>query len=139
MHGCVQADRLQEAFTTTQNLDAARANFEQGSYSTKYYVKKESFGHGAITEAIKVLYACLHTWMRINFNTVWYSCWQKHLHSKTHAECMHAYAVVCMRKLSLACWQLMHVHGKNILLARVSKCENTSLKYTCTFCTRKRA
>jgi hypothetical protein len=53
----LQADRLQEAFTTTQNMDAARANFEQGSYSTKYYVKKESFGHGAVTEAIKV---CLY-------------------------------------------------------------------------------
>lgn len=56
-----QADRLQALYTTTTTIDASRAHFEQGNYSTKYYVKQEQFGPGRIADALKVLQELLST------------------------------------------------------------------------------
>ena len=48
------ADRLEEHYTTSKTLEATRGNFEQGSYSTKHYVKKERFGPGPMANSLKV-------------------------------------------------------------------------------------
>mmetsp|Transcript_11716 Transcript_11716/g.23461 ORF Transcript_11716/g.23461 Transcript_11716/m.23461 type:complete len:364 (+) Transcript_11716:3-1094(+) len=56
-----QADRLQNLYTTTTTIDASRAHFEQGNYSTKYYVKQEKFGPGPIADCLTVLQELLTT------------------------------------------------------------------------------
>jgi hypothetical protein len=48
------ADRQQAFFTTDTTIEASKANFEQGTYSTKYYVKREAFGPGPMAAACKV-------------------------------------------------------------------------------------
>jgi len=50
-----QADRSQSMYTTSETMDASRANFEQGNYSTKYYTKQERFGPGPISELTQVV------------------------------------------------------------------------------------
>mmetsp|Transcript_487 Transcript_487/g.1016 ORF Transcript_487/g.1016 Transcript_487/m.1016 type:complete len:367 (+) Transcript_487:58-1158(+) len=46
------ADRAQALNTTAASLEQSRAAFEQGTYSTKYYVKREQFGVGPIDAAL---------------------------------------------------------------------------------------